>query len=221
MNSAWTHSSEGRVTSDFRHRSPTGDSVGREEAAAEVDPGGAEQHDGRDAAPVPDAARGDDGDRCHRIDHLRYQAQRADAAAVPAGLPALGHEDVGAVLGGHLGLLHGVDLLHHQAAGIVHLSHAVTGVVQREGHDGRCRLERGGEGIRVQGWHHVVDREGRVGEVLELGEIAAQLVDGAVPGPEAAKGAGVRDRRGQLRGGEDAHPRLDDRELDADEVAQG
>ena len=56
----------------------------------------------------------------YRVDDLRHQAQGADDPAVAAGLAALGDDDVGAVLDGELRLLHGRDLLHDEAAGIVH-----------------------------------------------------------------------------------------------------
>ena len=95
---------------------------GREEATAEVDAGGAEHQRGRDASAVGDAARGDDRDWTYRVDDLRHQAQGADDAAVPTGLTTLGDDDVGAVLGRELRLLHGRDLLHGEAAGIVHAS---------------------------------------------------------------------------------------------------
>ena len=180
----------------------------------------AERERGRDAPPVGDAARGYDGDGTYRVDDLRYQAHGAHHASVPAGFTTLGDDDVGAVLGCELRLLHRRDLLHDEAAGIVHTFHVVTCVVERERDDGRCALEGRSKGVFIEIRHDVIHRNGTFCQVAKLGELAAELVRWTVPGAEAAERAGVGDRGGQRGRCEDAHPCLDDGNLDAYEVTQ-
>ena len=73
---------------------------------------------------------------------------------------------------------------------------------------------------RVEIRYDVIHGEGMFRQVAKLGELAAELVRWTVPGAEAAERAGVGDRRGQLGRREDAHPRLDDGNLDPYEVTQ-
>ena len=72
-----------------------------------------------------------------------------------------------------LRLLHGRDLLHDDAAGIVHTPYEVARVVERERDDRGDVLERRGEGICVEIRYDVIHREGTVRQVAKFGEVAA------------------------------------------------
>ena len=77
-----------------------------------------------------------------------------------------------------------------------------------------------GERLFVEIRHDVIHRERTFSQITKLGELAPQLVGWPVPGTETAKRASVGDRCRQRGRREDAHPRLDDRNLDTDEVTQ-
>src|SRR5262249_6073106 len=113
------------------------------------------------------------------------------------------------------------DLLHGKAADVVNTTDQVTCVIERERNDRDLALERRGEGIRVEIRHDVIHREGSIRQLAKLNEVAAELFGRTVPGTETAKRAGIGDRRRQGGRCENAHPRLDEWNLDAHEATQG
>ena len=124
------------------------------------------------------------------------------------------------MLGCEVRLLHGRDLLHDEAAGIVHASDEVARVVERERDDRGRVLERRIESICVEIRYDVIHCERTFRQIAELGELAAELVRRTVPCTKAPERAGVGNRRRQRWRREDAHPRLDEGNLDAYEVTQ-
>jgi hypothetical protein len=77
------------------------------------------------------------------------------------------------VIGGDLGLMHGRDLLHDQAARVVDSSHQVSGVVQRERDDSRGQLEGELERLGIERRHDVVQGVRPVGGVQKLVNLTA------------------------------------------------
>src|SRR5262249_30245038 len=136
-------------------------------------------------------------------------------------LTTLGDDDVGTVLGCEFSLAYGGDLLHGEAADFVHTMDQVSCVIERKRNHRGGRLERRGKGIRIEIRHDVIHRKGTIRQLAKLSEVAGELVRWTVPGTETAKRAGVADRRCQRGRCEDAHPRLDERNLDAHETTQG
>ena len=135
--SSWTHDCESDAMIDFFHTSPTGDSSQARNRVPRFTPAAPSTSAAASPRPsaIPPAAT--TGRRTNRVDDLRHERERCDAAAVAARFAALRNDDVGAVLHRGKRLLHRRDLLHHQAAGVVHPLHEVTGVVERERNDGR------------------------------------------------------------------------------------
>ena len=140
---------------------------------------------------------------------------------VAAGFTALGDDEVCAVFDCELRLAYGRDLLHDEAAGIVDPFHEVSArVVERERDDGGSTLKRRGKRVCVEIRNDVIHREGTFRQVAKLGELAPELVGRTVPRTETAERASVRDRCRQRGRREDAHPRLDDRNLNTDQITQ-
>jgi hypothetical protein len=73
----------------------------------------------------------------------------------------------------------------------------VARVIERERHDRGGVVERCGERICVKIRYDVIHREGTFRQVAKFGELAAELVGGAVPRADAAEGSGVGDGRSQ------------------------
>jgi hypothetical protein len=77
------------------------------------------------------------------------------------------------VIGGELGLMHGRDLLHDQAAGVVDSPHQVARVVQSERDDSRGQLEGELEPLGIEGRHDVVQGVRPVGGVPKFVDLTA------------------------------------------------
>ena len=208
-----------RVIACF-HSSGTGASLGGDEARAEVDADRAEHQRRRDAAPVEDAAGRHHRDRRYRVDHLRHQRHGADLPAIAAGLAALRDDDVDAALGRLDRLRDGGDLQHHARPGRMRLPHQVAGIAEREGDDGRARLQRAAKRLGVERLRNMIDGERLVGEGLHHLDVAPDRGGGPEQRADAAEAALVRHRSGELGRGGRAHRREDDRNVDAEEITQ-
>ena len=130
------------------------------------------------------------------VDDLGHERQRADEAAVPAGLAALRDDHVDAAADGlarpgRRPSPAGSSGCRRRARG-----HQVAGVAQVEGDGGRPRGEGGREGVLVERADLVVDRERAVRPVGAAGATGPRSsgtrADG---GAEAAQAAGGADRR--------------------------
>jgi hypothetical protein len=83
----------------------------------------------------------------------------------------LSDDDVDPVVGHPLGLLDGVDLLHEQAAGVVHPRDEILGIAERYRDDQRPGLQRERKGLLVQRTKGVVDGKGPIGELAHARDI--------------------------------------------------
>jgi len=111
-------------------------------------------------------------------------------------------------------------LLHREAAGVVDAVHQRSGVVERKRDNGGPSLQRERERHVVEVGYHVVDGKGTIGLLTDGPQIPVELVGRTLPRAEASETARVRHRSHELRGREDTHAGLDDRSLDADQIAE-
>ena len=175
--SSWTHDCESDAMIDFFHTSPTGDSSQARNRVPRFTPGRTEHERGGEPAPVGDTTRGNDRRRTNRVDDLRDERERGDAAAVAARFAALRNDDVGAVLHRGKRLLHRRDLLHHELpASCTRCMRSPASSSANETTAG-AKLERELEGGRVEVGHDMIHRERPVGRVC----VARRGRGGAAP----------------------------------------
>jgi hypothetical protein len=146
---------------------------------------------------------------------LRQEGERRNRAPVAAGFAALGDDDVDAPLGSFTGLLHGGDLMDHQAAHIMCPLDQVPRITQRKRNDRGPGGQGVGEGALVQRGHQVINGKGPTGPCPQTGKLLGQVLDRPEEGPHTAQPTRIGHRRRQLGGGEGAHARLNDGKLDA------
>jgi hypothetical protein len=149
------------------------------------------------------------------VHDLRQKSERRNRAPVATGFAALGNDDVDTPRGGFTGLLHGRDLVDHEAAHIVRPLDQVPRIPERQDNDRGPGRQGVGEGAPVKRRHQVIDGEGPTGQCWQTGELPGQILDGPEEGPHTAQPARIGHCRRQLRGGEDAHARLNDGKFDA------
>ena len=87
--------------------------LGDEECGAAPDADGAHRERGGEAAAIGDAAGGDHGLGCDRVDHLRNEREGGDAARMATRFRALRDDDIGAGIGDAFGVLHVADERKH------------------------------------------------------------------------------------------------------------
>ena len=88
-------------------------------------------------------------------------------------------------------------------------------------HHLRAGRERRRDGFLVVRAGNVVDRERPIGQLTDTLELPLQIVDRPLGCSEAAEPACVGDLGYELGGGLQAEGRLDDRMLDAEQIADG
>ena len=186
----------------------------RDEARADDDALRAERERGDDAAPVDDAARGDDRD-LHRVDHLRHERERADLARVPAGLGALRGHHVGAGRFGADRVLHLARSSPRSScprrfiSGDVLLRHGEPG-----DEDAYVLVEEHGE-VRLDHLRNAAPagrpRTAASSACACVRISARRSVGRQVRRPHDAEAAGVRHRRDERRHRDAAHARETDR----------
>jgi hypothetical protein len=192
----------------------------RGEAGAHRHAGCAQVERSGQAAAVGNAAGGNDRNGRHFIDHSRYQADgAARRARMPAGIAALGNDDVGACICRRLGLLKRLHLADDLAARRLDPFRIGSGIAERQ-HDG------GGLGVQ----RHIERRRIAIERPLDesdadprIARFAQLTPDGFLVGiarAQHAETAGIRHRGGQPAAGGRSHRRQEDRVLDAQQAGQ-
>ena len=123
------------------------------EAGAQERAGGTERQRGGDTAAVRDPAGGQHRHGRHEIDDDRHEGQggAARSAAVPAGLRALRHDQVGAQVHGLAGLVEIGDLEDQRRACLPDEVDERARVTERQHHRARGLLERLGDRTEARG----------------------------------------------------------------------
>ena len=118
------------------------------------------------------------------------------------------------------GLLHGVDLVDDEGPGGVRHLHHRRRVAPRGGDEGGARLQRRLERGAIEVRDHVVGGELPRSPRRDLGDQLPDLIRTAAQAADDAKAAGIADRshKGRRRGR--AHAGLEDRDVDAEELAE-
>ena len=155
---------------------------------------GTQHQRGRQASAVRDSTGRGDRDRSDRIDDRRNQRQRGPVCAVPAGLRALGDDNLGALGYRIPGIFQRLDLTDQYRSGVPDLRGVGRNVAEGQ-HDGpRLPFQRGVErpGPLVQ----------RPGDKADTDRLAACLVELA---PDPVGGA-IAKRRVGVAGAYQAQP---------------
>ncbi len=169
----------------------------------------AERHRRLRAAPVGDAAGGEDRDVPGDLLHRGKQGEERPGAGVAARLGALRHQHVGI---GAQRLSRGAQVLHladERRAGRAHPFGKGRRIAEREHHRAGLEREREVEELRLlrQAPGDEADADARAARELEL---AADPLGDAVARADQAEAARVRHRGGERAAGHVAHGREDD-----------
>ena len=144
--------------------------------------------------------------------------------AVPLGVsvesPMTGDDHVRAIAGDLARFLRGVDHVDHLDAGFVGLVGEVGRSTPGEREDRDALGQRHLDGCPVHLADHMVDAEGAVRELPHARDALAELLGIEPQAREDAEASGPRDFGDQLRPGHAAHAGLEDRVLDAEEIAE-
>jgi len=109
-----------------------------------------------------------------------------------------------------------VDHLH---PGVVSAADHLSRFAPSERKDRNAQLDGHVDGVGVELRDDVVHAEGLRGQLPDLADLLTQLVRFSGQPTDDPETAGVAHRRHELRGGVAAHTRLEDRKLDAEQVA--
>jgi hypothetical protein len=134
---------------------------------------------------------------------------------MPAGLPALGHNDVDASIHRTTGLGRTGDRVHDQGPGAMDARNVWGGIIPEEGHDGHTDLEADVElfidcrNVHLPP-HKKIHPEGAVGQPAGFVSDLAHLLLVAIGQPQHAEPARIGDCGDEGGRGESAHGSLDD-----------